>query len=76
MEQLFVRTTSAIQRIMAAKHALLQEKDGGEQTMSASDRQARLDELINILFNVRHDKITEFVLRVGSGRIRIFITPD
>jgi hypothetical protein len=76
MEQLFVRKTSAIQRIMTAKHALLQEKEAANQTMSASERQIRVTELVDLLFGVRHDTLTEFTLRVGNRQIQIFVTPD
>ena len=75
MEEHFVTRSSAVQRIVAARETLIEQEKKGESLAAAFERQTRIDELAQLLFDVRAGRTSEFLLPSATGQVRIFVSP-
>jgi hypothetical protein len=75
MEEVFTSQSRAVARIMTARQALLQDKDG-MTAISSDEKAARLERLDRLLFDVRAGRTFDFTMPTASGEVRIWVSPD
>jgi hypothetical protein len=75
MEEFFVTKSSAIQRIAAMRQGLIKKEEKGESPGAAAERQSRIDELAQLLVDVRAGRVVDFLLPAATGTVRIFVSP-
>lgn len=75
MEEVFVSRTSAVARILTAREALLREPDHAHG-LTSGDKASRVEQLEQLLFDVRAGRTFDFILPTPQGDIRVFVTQD
>ncbi|WP_087734812.1 hypothetical protein [Paraburkholderia piptadeniae] len=75
MEEVFVSRSSAVARILTARQALLKDSDDAHG-LTAGEKEAQLERLDRLLFDVRAGRTQDFIMPTPNGEIRIFVTPD
>jgi hypothetical protein len=75
MEEYFVTRSSAVAWVISERQALIRQEEGASDH-DGVDRHARIDELSQLLFDVRAGRTLDFLLPTSSGTIRVFVTPD
>jgi hypothetical protein len=77
VEEFFVSRSSAVERIMLAKRALLREMETARAGAYAlSQGPSLLDKLEQLLFDVRAGRVSDFMMPSLSSKVRVLVTGD
>ncbi|WP_206999442.1 hypothetical protein [Trinickia mobilis] len=76
MEEYFVTRSSAIAWVVSEHQALIEQEGNRVPDQNGVGRRARIEELAQLLFDVRAGRTLEFLLPTSRGRVRVFVTPD
>ncbi len=75
MEEYFVTRSSAVAWVVAERQGLVARAD--EPAHDAADSpHTRLEELTQLLFDVRAGRVASFLLPTARGTVRIHVTAD